>query len=194
MTDNAVIQPAQIDAFPEQATMITESLAEAQTVIAEALAALHQENNPEQRREIAAVTYEWCEYITALANDQRALTGAAAAMANKALEQRDEAIRALEELAAAVDDIDTDNPRVRGLVEAVEEGVAEWAYEDAYETVSESLYDDMVSNLRLRLGLDWTQADELIGALREGSSAAVTDARLDQLITYLQALRDERRQ
>lgn len=108
---------------PEQHLQLTASLKEADEVIAGALAALAQEPDPAQRQEIAVVTRQWCEYVTVLAAESSSLTGAAAAVATKAVQQRDEALTALETLTQAIKAVDTENPLVGRLYEDIEEQV-----------------------------------------------------------------------
>lgn len=185
---SGTIQTADLANYSGRAEHIADALQEAETVIADALNALQSESDPDQRREIAAATYQWCAYVTTLASEQQALTGAAAAVAVKAIEQRDEAIRALEELVEAVEQVDTDHPLVGELAETIEENALEWAYNDVYNSVSEAAAEEMIDSMRQTLALDWWSANDLYEALQD--TRTLRPEQIDHLIAYLQALRE----
>lgn len=92
-----------------------------------------------------------------------ALTGAAAVMGSL-VKQRSEAVRELNSLVQAIENADTLDPRLRSLVEAVEEETVlymeEACYEDAMEQAMDVQYDNLFEEFRANVseatGIHWT--------------------------------------
>lgn len=76
--------------------------------------------------------WERVQALAAQSAAQQALLSGASVVAQAAIEQRDGALTELSELVTAIDDIDTENPRIGELVNSLEEDIVQkmWEYEN----------------------------------------------------------------
>ena len=112
-----------------------------------------------------------------------ALQGGAATI-EEIKQQRDAITSELNDLVAAIDDYDLDDPRLRDFAEVIQDDAYEWASKQAMEHASMVMYDEVYDSLYEEIVEAWhtthMNAIYVINLLR-GDAEEITDERRDLL-------------